>query len=172
MDAGNRIDQVQIRHVTKKDLLALEWEGEYIHFRRVYADAFERAQNGGSVLWVADLPGFGVIGQVFVQLICDRPELADGHTKAYVYAVRVRPQFRNLGVGTRLMDAAEADLRRRGFQWATLNVARDNPGAQRLYERRGYRVVAPEPGQWSYPDENGIWQSAVEPAWRMEKALG
>lgn len=76
-----------------------------------------------------------------------------------------------MGLGTRVMEIVEEDLRARGFQIVTLNVAKDNPGAQRLYERRGYVRVAHEPGIWSYPDENGVWHTVVEPAWRMEKNL-
>ena len=70
-----------------------------------------------------------------------------------------------------MMEVVEDDLRKRGFQYVTLNVARDNPRAQQLYIRRGFRVVAPEPGVWSYQDEKGIWHRVEEPAWRMEKGL-
>jgi ribosomal protein S18 acetylase RimI-like enzyme len=69
------------------------------------------------------------------------------------------------------MLAAETELIERRFSYATLNVGRDNPKAQRLYERLGYRVVAPEPGRWSYEDENGVLREVHEPAWRMEKFL-
>lgn len=167
------LDSLIIRTVQKSDLPALEWDGEYRHFRRVFADAYERSQVGFSVLWVADLPhpGPGIIGQVFIQLSCDRPELADGRERAYLYSFRVRAAFRGKGVGTRILDVVEDDLRERGFQAVTLNVARTNSAAQRLYAGRGYRVVAAEPGKWSYPDENGIWHHVEEPAWRMEKRL-
>jgi len=52
-----------------------------------------------------------------------------------------------------------------------LNVSRDNLDARRLYERLGYRVVAGDPGRWSYLDEHGIRHDVNEPAWRMEKKL-
>jgi ribosomal protein S18 acetylase RimI-like enzyme len=162
---------VLVRHATEADLPAMEWEGEYTHFRRVYADAYQRMRRGFSIMWLAELPGHGLIGQVFIQLICDRPELADGEDRAYLYSFRVRKEYRSLGIGTRIMDVVEADLRQRGFSYVTLNVARDNPRAQQLYLRRGYYVVAPEPGIWSYPDENGVWHRVEEPAWRMEKKI-
>jgi ribosomal protein S18 acetylase RimI-like enzyme len=68
-----------------------------------------------------------------------------------------------------MLETAESDLIRRGFERIALNVARDNESARRLYERRGYRVVAPEPGIWSYMDDEGRRQFVNEPAWRMEK---
>lgn len=165
------LPSVVIRHLQQKDLPNLEWDGEFTHFRRVYAEAYERMQSGLSVLWVAELPGNGIVGQVFIQLTCDRPELADGFNRAYLYSFRVRTPYRSGGLGTRIMHTVENDLRARKFSFITLNVARDNFRAIQLYERRGYRIVAPEPGTWSYPDENGVWHSVVEPAWRMEKKL-
>jgi ribosomal protein S18 acetylase RimI-like enzyme len=165
------IDQVVIRHVVQEDLPAMEWDGEYRHFRRVYADAYKRMTRGDSILWVAELPGSGLVGQVFIQLMCDRPELADGIERAYLYSFRVRKELQGQGIGTRIMDVIENDVMQRGFDYITLNVARDNPRAQKLYVRRGYYVVAPEPGVWSYPDDKGVWHRVEEPAWRMEKRL-
>jgi ribosomal protein S18 acetylase RimI-like enzyme len=66
---------------------------------------------------------------------------------------------------------AEQDLVQRGFTWAVLNVSRENLDARRLYERSGYRVVAGDPGRWTYLDDHGIRHDVNEPAWRMEKKL-
>lgn len=167
----NWLDDLVIRHACKNDLSAMEWNGEYKHFRRVYSEAFQHMQRGHSILWLAEHREAGLIGQVFIQLICDRHELADGQERAYLYSFRVHQKYRSQGIGTRMMDVVEQDLIERGFRIVTLNVARDNPRAQQLYVRRGYYVVAPEPGIWSYPDENGIWRRVEEPAWRMEKFL-
>ena len=171
MEAVTWLDKVKIRHVQQEDLPALEWEGEYAHFRRLYADAYARASHGRSILWVADLPEAGIIGQVFVQLSADRLELADGKQRAYLYSFRVRPEYRSQGLGTRMLQRVERELRNRGYRWITLNVAKDNPRARLLYERNGFNVVASEPGIWSYPDEQGDWHTVEEPAWRMEKFL-
>ena len=163
--------QVIVRPITEEDLPELEWDGEFTHFRRVFAEAYHRMQRGYTLMWAAELPGAGIIGQVFIQFVCDRPELADGVERAYLYSFRVRSHYRSQGIGSRVMDVVEEDLRRRGFHYVTLNVARDNPRAQHLYLRRGYHVTAPEPGIWSYPDHLGVWHQVVEPAWRMEKEL-
>jgi len=141
--------------MSRDDLPDLEWGGEYRHFRRLYAEIFQSAKTGRAVLWVADLPGKGVIGQLFVQLVSGRAELADGSKRAYIYGFRVQPAYRGFGLGTRLLQTAEADLARRGFHWVTLNVGRDNPDARRLYENSGYRVVAAEDGHWTYEDDQG-----------------
>lgn len=165
------LDDVQIRQMRQEDLPALEWNGEFAHFRRLYAEIYQSACRGKAVLWVADLTRVGVIGQMFVQLSSERRELADGHIRAYIYGFRVQLSYRGLGLGTQMMAVAEADLLQRGFQLVTLNVGRDNHAARRLYERLNYRVVAAEPGEWSYLDEYGVRREVREPAWRMEKRL-
>ena len=169
--AENYLPLVDIRLLAESDLSALEWDGEFTHFRRVYANAYKRMKKGLALLWVAALPGAGLIGQTFVQLSCDRPILADGRSRAYIYSFRVRQPYRRAGLGTRMMAVVEADLRRRGRSRVTLNVAKDNRAALQLYQRLGYKIAAPESGRWSYPDHEGVWHQVVEPAWRMEKKL-
>ncbi|RMF50988.1 MAG: GNAT family N-acetyltransferase [Anaerolineae bacterium] len=160
-----------IRAATRADLPALEWDGVYTHFRRLFQHAFEQTQRGEIGMYLAEVPGKGIVGQVFVQYDSLRPEMADGCTRAYVYSFRVKPAYRNRGIGTRLMQTVETDLKKRGFTRVTLNVARDNPDARRLYERLGYRVVGSDPGHWSYLDHEGHRRFVSEPAWRMEKTL-
>jgi ribosomal protein S18 acetylase RimI-like enzyme len=166
------LETVQIRQLRKEDLPALEWDGEYVRFRDVYLTEFERSQIGSSILWVADKPGVGIIGQVFIQLNAERLELANGSSRAYLYAFRIRPTYRNGGLGTKMMSTIEDYLANRRFCWLTLNVGKTNYSARRLYSRLGYRVVAHEAGRWSYRDEKGAVQDVSEPAWRMEKFIG
>jgi ribosomal protein S18 acetylase RimI-like enzyme len=160
-----------IRHLQKSDLPALEWNGEYTHFRRLFEASHYSASQGRSILWVVEKYKTGIIGQLFIQLYSPRPELADGVTRAYIYGFRIQPAYRGKGIGTRLLKNAEDDLIKRGFQWVTLNVGRDNLQALRLYERCGYKIVAPEPGIWSYQDHEGKYHEVNEPSWRMEKRL-
>jgi len=165
------IEKLTIRVITYEDLPDLEWDGEFTHYRRLYANAFQQQKKGETIMWIAELPEVGIIGQAFVQLVGSRPELADGFMRAYIYSVRVRPLYRNLGIGSQLMKIAEEDLIQRGFLYVTLNVGKDNLKAKQLYERLGYEVVADEPGNWSYQDHRGKRQSVHEPAWRMQKQL-
>ncbi len=165
------LNGVMIRQVVREDLPGLEWEGEYSHFRRLYAEAFHRVEKGEAVLWVAEIPGAGLIGQLFVHLESQRRELADGETRAYIYGFRVRPVYRGKGIGTRILEVAETDLIQRGYRKVVLNVGRDNLQARQLYERTGYTIVGTDPGRWSYLDEQGNLREVHEPAWRMVKIL-
>lgn len=172
INPGNILLHLQIRQIRREDLAALEWGGEFSHFRNLHQDAFRSSQRGEAVLWAAELPVAGIVGQLFVQMNSPRPELADGKLQAYIYAFRVRSAYRGLGIGRRLLCIAEADLIRRGFRRVVLNVSRENNAARQLYERSGYRIASVDPGRWSYIDQHGRRQTVNEPAWRMEKDLG
>ena len=165
------INKVIIRHLIFSDLPQLEWNGEYKHLRQVYLNAYKFRNQGKNVLWVADLPQIGIIGQVFIQLNSVRKDLADGITSAYLFAFRIKPDYRNAGLGTRMFSVIENDLIKRNFVEITLNVAKDNNQAIRLYERLGFEMVGFEPGEWSYRDHEGKLQNVVEPAWKMIKAI-
>lgn len=160
-----------IRPVTEADLLALEWEGAYKKYRRMYANLFRNTRTGVTLMWLIESPEKEVIGQAFVMLRSGELDAADGIRRAYLFAFRVRPAWRNRGIGTLLMNYIENDLRERGFRFVTLNVAKENPDARRLYERLGYKVTGSKPGVWSYRDDEGNLQRVVEPAWRMKKRL-
>ena len=158
----------RIRPATEADLVALEWGGEYRRFRRLYRTALEEAKRGERVLLVAEVQA-GVVGQIFVQLggaFAGQP-LSSG----YLYAFRVRPEYRNMGLGTGLVAEAEAVLQEKGFTQVVIAVAKDNARALRLYERLGYSRFGEDPGQWSYIDDRGKIQDIVEPAFLLAKPL-
>jgi ribosomal protein S18 acetylase RimI-like enzyme len=162
---------IKIRHATRNDLSAMEWDGEYIHFRRLYADAYAYAERGKSVLWIVEVPSIGLMGQVFISLNGGRLKFTDFTKQAYVYGFRVKPPYRNQGIGTQMMNVVEMDLIKRKICWVTLNVSRDNRAARRFYERIGYRIYGEDPGRWSYKDHTGKQVNVVEPAWRMSKKI-
>jgi ribosomal protein S18 acetylase RimI-like enzyme len=57
-----------------------------------------------------------------------------------IFGLAVSPDARRLGVGSALLDAAEAEARRRGGRKLCLNVFGSNESARRLYERHGFVV--------------------------------
>jgi ribosomal protein S18 acetylase RimI-like enzyme len=63
----------------------------------------------------------------------------------YVNVLAVRPQFRGLGLGTRLLAFADETGRCLGKREMSIIVSNANRGARRLYERSGYREVASRP---------------------------
>lgn len=165
-------DEFHIRLASRSDLPAMEWEDAYIHFRRVYERAFERAQRGDALLWVMGNGQHRLVGQVFVLLRSEYdPEVADGHRRAFIHSFRVRPELRSRGLGARLLHSAEHDLQERGYEWTYLHVAHENLAAIRFYERHGYRQLGPVSGEWSYEDHLGRQRHVLEPGWRMLKRI-
>ena len=168
---NNYARDIIIRPLEKRDLPALEWDGEYIHFRNIFIDLMKKIEKGTAKAWVAVTHDSYMVGQVFLQLASDRTELADGWNRAYLYSFRIKPEYRNLGLGTKMLDVLENCLLDLNYSRLTLNVARENKDAIRLYQRLGFSIVAEEPGIWSYPDQYNIWRTVHEPSWRMEKSL-
>lgn len=64
--------------------------------------------------------------------------LRAGSTKARIYSVVVSPHARGLGIGNRLVEAAERATRRERRCAVTLEVRADNAVARALYAKRGY----------------------------------
>lgn len=168
MPSGER---VLIRPLQKADLPGLEWDGEYAHFRNLYRQHYESSLSGNTLIWVAENASHEIIGQVFLLLLSRQKELADGTFQAYLFSFRIKPAYRDQGLGGFMLEMMEENLRLRGFRFLRLNVARANPLARKMYEKHGYRMIGPDPGVWRYQDQNGQWQTAREPAWKMIKTL-
>ena len=164
-------DGLIIRQAVKADLPALEWDGEFQHYRRMYASVYQNTHSGTALMWVAETEEHETIGQAFVMLVSSEKSAADGKNRAYVFAFRVKPAWRRGGVGSDLMAFIEEDLQQRGFKAVTLNVAKDNRGALRLYRRLGYHVIGSKSGRWSYQDHQGVVRHVNEPSWRMIKKI-
>ena len=163
--------QFTVRQVTQADLPALEWEGEFIKYRRMYANIYRSTLTGRALMWLIETSAGKLIGQAFVMLKSGEQDAADGKNRAYLFAFRIKPPWRRQGIGTYLMHFIEDDLQSRGFRYLTLNVAKDNQNAIRLYRRLGYKVIGPRSGDWSFIDHEGKVQDVHEPAWRMMKRI-
>jgi len=60
----------------------------------------------------------------------------------YINALAAYPEFRGLGLGTKLLEAAHTLAPDAGCEQLSLEVFDQNEGAVRLYERHGYREIA------------------------------
>jgi ribosomal protein S18 acetylase RimI-like enzyme len=162
--------EFHIRPAVLADLPAMEWEGEYRQYRRVYRHVMEEMQLGKRLILVAECDNF-VVGQIFIQYNAHRIDIHQGFLSAYLHAFRVRPAYRNRGIGTRLILEAESVLRERGYERVVIAAAEENHSARRLYERLGYSFYKNDPGQWSFIDHKGKIQSVHEPSVLLEKWL-
>ena len=94
-------------------------------------DSCRRGERQGFVA----LDGEQVLGSA--QLVLDMPD--NGAHRADICKVMVAPAARRLGLGARLMQAAEAAALAQGRRLLVLDTVRASP-AERLYRRLGYQV--------------------------------
>jgi GNAT superfamily N-acetyltransferase len=89
---------------------------------------------GRDVVYVADMPGAGVVGWLHVS-VCN---LLENDVRAEVNGLVVAEGQRSLGAGARLLAAAEDWARRQGCKAMNVrsNVIRER--AHQFYERAGY----------------------------------
>ena len=81
-------------------------------------------------------------GEVAGFIIADRfrPRRAS-RSVGKIITIDVAPDTQHSGVGTLLMNAAEAGLKEAGCDYVSLEVAVDNEAALRFYKKHGYSVL-------------------------------
>jgi ribosomal protein S18 acetylase RimI-like enzyme len=105
------------------------WRRRRAHYERVLADP-------GAILLLAERGGRPV-AFALVRLAGTEATLEVGERVAELDTISVLPEQRGQGLGGRLMDAVDAELRRRGITELSLAVMAGNEDAVRFYERRG-----------------------------------
>ena len=162
---------MDIRPCAPEDLTALDrhWPSGTVHAAHL------RAQESGSATFLVAWDGAEPLGSGMVQWSGPAGEAA---RTAYPGAVeinhlQVRPEHQGAGVGTALIGFAEQLVRDRGRHLVAVGVAVDNPGAERLYTRLGYRRTGVEDvTEYDWVDEQGSTHHAVERDVLLVKDLG
>jgi ribosomal protein S18 acetylase RimI-like enzyme len=157
--------EVVLRRARREDLRPLEWFGRYTPHREIIRSAFEAQERGENLMLLAEMNGFP-IAQAWVDL-----ERGAERGIGLLWAVRVLPPLRGLGLGSRLIRAAEAALRERGFRCAEIGVEKGNTAARRLYERLGYRVHRELEEEYEFTPPGGTRVTVPVDEWMMRKPL-
>ena len=160
-DATSR--RLAVRRAEEKDidgLAAALWPDAS---RAQVAQRWQDHRDGYREMLVAELDG-RVVGTVSTS----------GHRhqrpgSLRLLALNVSPAFRGRGVGTALVRAVEEEeARRRGLAHVNLEVAVENAGAIRLYERLGYqRQGKPIVDRWTRLADDGGREEVEELSWVM-----
>lgn len=93
-----------------------------------------------------------------------------------VYSLVVQEAQRHQGIANQLMQAAENEATRLGFDKIALGVVPENDVARLLYEKRGYTYLYADYNQtiashWTITDKNGQPLDVVVELWPMVKSL-
>lgn len=157
--------EVELRLAREEDLPQLEWFGLFTAHREIIRDAYERQLEGKNLMLVAVAGGF-TIGQAWLDL--ERRSEAGG---AFLWAVRVFPALRGMGLGTRLLRHAERVLAARRVRFAEIGVEKHNVAARRLYERLGYECCGELRESYEFRTPDGRWHRVSVDEWIMRKRL-
>lgn len=86
-----------------------------------------------------------------------------GSRLARLYSIAVAEHARGLGLGARLLEAAQARARQRGAHAMRLEVRLDNDAARRLYEAHGYRCIGSLPGYYEDGADGARYERELGP---------
>lgn len=169
---GNILDRFElparfvIRACAQSDLENLEWFGMFTAHREIIREGFRRHLTGENPMLVLELGGFPV-GQAWIDLAKKR-----ARSIGVLWALRILPCFQGMGLGTRLVHAAERVVREAGQAVVEVGVERTNEAARRLYERLGYALAGEEREAYSYEQPDGMRVEAVSDVLLLHKRLG
>lgn len=95
---------------------------------------------------LAAVTGGKTVGFIDFHIVCE---------SAHINNVAVLPEYRNAGIGSRLVEAAIDISRRLGCEALTLEVRAGNTPAKALYIKKGFAVAGVRRGFYSDPPEDG-----------------
>ena len=97
---------------------------------------YRNLAEGNAVFFAIDCSG-ELIGELYAFVnIAEDSDFADGSTRAYLCAFRVKEEYRGRGLGSALMEAALAELKAMGFE--SVSIGADDERHERLYRRLGF----------------------------------
>lgn len=165
------LEQVRIRLIREEDLPLLEWNGEYSRYRRIYAEVYHNFTKGISLPFVAETDADGIIGQVFLSRKEPNPSFSPRNRYYFLSSFRVKPAFRDRGLGDRLIRFCEDQVRQHRLRDIYLNCSADNRRARYFYEAHGFRVVRYDESTWTFVNDEGFVVSEPQKAYLMKKTL-
>ena len=165
------LNSVNIRFLRGDELPLLEWDGEYKRYRRIYSEVYRNSQKGLAIPLVAELPDDGIIGQVFLSQKEPNPNYGIRSRYYYLSSFRIKPKFRDNGLGTMLLNECEKQVRLHRLRDIYLTCARDNNRARWFYQEHGFQVVRVEDKDWSFVNDEGFVVTEHQNAFLMRKSL-
>jgi ribosomal-protein-alanine N-acetyltransferase len=152
---ANTIGSITIERMTEHDLLEVVEIEEISNLSPWGWDAYhlELQCSSASLMLVARLPQqLNVAQKLIVGFIVAR-QMAD---EIHVNNVAVRPEYRRLGIGEKLLRAILAWGRDKASAQAVLEVRAENIAAQKLYQTCGFEVIGRRRRYYKAPVEDAL----------------
>ena len=155
-----------IRTAVKADLPMLEWYGLFWQHRDVIEQTFQKQQEGDALMLVLDWNKHPA-GQIWIDFESKRK-----HGTAILWALRVVPWVQKLGLGSKLLQIAEEQIVRRGFNCAELGVEIGREDLRAYYEKRGYDFSGQLGEPSVFRNSEGELVTTTSELWLFHKELG
>jgi len=131
---------IRIRHAAKKDISAIDRRiVEWLNWRTRRVESIRRAVENKEIL-VAYLDS-KVVGFIHCPL---HEDIIDGGLNSFITCFYVAPEFRNRGIGSKLLDKATEEALNKGAVGVEASTA--SPDAMRLYEAHHFKQFM---GNWT-----------------------
>lgn len=140
------MSEIKIKPIDSFELKQFEWTGGKAHLQ--YFKEALKSDSTSPPLFLGSWIGEEAVGRIGI-------DFEKNPGKATLWMFNVRDSFRGKGIGTLLMDAAEAEISFRGINEIILYVEDHNNRAQELYLRRGYLVTGTGEESWEEDQEDG-----------------
>lgn len=141
------VDSLVVDDLKIEDLPHVEWAGGQYHLKAI-KKALDRVSEGEVEYLTVRAPNGNPVSIGGIDY--------SAHEGAgTLWQLATRGELIGLGLGSRLIAAAEERIRRRGVSKAMIGVEDNNPKARALYERLGYMPASREKSSWQYQDEGG-----------------
>lgn len=112
---------------------------------------YELLENEHSQLLVAEVQHSNgqktIVGAIVVWLVVD---------EAHIATLAVHPDYRQMGIGKRLLISTMKAALQEGMHTATLEVRAGNQAAQALYQQFGFKVVGKRVGYYQDNHEDAL----------------
>jgi len=139
--SGFKISPIEQRHISaiaklEKVCFSEPWSSEAILESYSHGVKFFVAENEEDVL-----------GYIGFSAVCG---------EGYVTNVAVFPKYRNIGVGTALVNEAISYCKNNNLDFLSLEVRKSNENAIKLYKKSGFKVVGERKDFYRNPKENAL----------------
>lgn len=161
-------DLAQVRAIDQQSF-SLPWPERAFHY--------ELFENPGSLPWVAELAAEKseespsqeellsppcVVGMIVVWIILD---------EAHIATIATHPDYRGMGIASRLLARVLQEAIRKGAAMATLEVRASNLAAQQLYQRFRFEVVGRRPRYYKNNNEDAVIMTVDGLGWSYNEWL-
>ena len=155
------VDWLTVDSLNLEDIPNIGWSGNKNHLKLV---SEQLRSNKAADTLVIRTPNGVVLSKGYI-------DHTTSDAASTIGQLATHPELQSLGIGKKLINAAEAIMRNLGKSWSVLGVETKNTKAMRLYLKLGYEPQHLETHYWDITDSDGKLQPYEAEVQIMHKNL-